>query len=270
MNGSKRGIEPFYFGPSTRPLFGLYHAPRGELARDTRVVLCHPIGHEFIRFHRAQRQLATRLSNAGFSVLRFDFYGCGDSAGDSDEGHVNRWIGDVSAAIDEMKRRSAARTISLVGFRLAGTLSLMAAAMRGDVDSLVLWDPVVSGKAYVHQSGALHREMLRSAHVNPDHPGSSEAEALGFPLTERMRADLDALDLLTLRPRAANTILLVESKPQGDQRLLRDRLERTGAAVEYRHLPDPQFWVWGEDFTRVLVPHQILQSIVTWISRVHP
>ena len=75
-------IEPFYFGTSSKPLFGCYHVPQSALRRDCGVLFCAPMGSEYVRFHRAYRQLADRLAKAGFPVLRFDFYGCGDSSGD--------------------------------------------------------------------------------------------------------------------------------------------------------------------------------------------
>ena len=54
------------------------------------MVLCYPGGQEYIRSRRAFRQLAIRLSSAGFPVLRFDYHGCGDSSGDDDEGKISQ------------------------------------------------------------------------------------------------------------------------------------------------------------------------------------
>ena len=66
-------------------------------------VLCPPQGHEAIQFHRALRQLAVLLSDAGFPVLRFDQAGCGDSAGGDDAWQLARWRDDVRLAHQELK-----------------------------------------------------------------------------------------------------------------------------------------------------------------------
>ena len=110
-------VEPFYFG-TAGSLFGCYHAPQGAKRRDSGVVLCNPMGFEYIRAHRAYRQLAIRLSHAGFPVLRFDYYGCGDSGGRSEEGEIGRWQEDISSAIDEIKERAGLERVCLIGMRL--------------------------------------------------------------------------------------------------------------------------------------------------------
>src|SRR5437773_7734152 len=73
-------VVPFYFGSPDKLLFGCYHEPSLERRRKCAVVVCQPVGHEYINSHRALRQLAARLCDAGFPVLRFDYYGCGDSS----------------------------------------------------------------------------------------------------------------------------------------------------------------------------------------------
>ena len=83
-------MEPFYFGKSPRALFGVYHPPKAGMTRKTGVVLCYPMGHEYVYSHRAFLRLAMLLSSAGFHVLRFDFYGCGDSEGDCKEGKIRQ------------------------------------------------------------------------------------------------------------------------------------------------------------------------------------
>ena len=127
---TKTSIEPFYFGQSETSLFGCYHAPEPGYPRPCGVVLCAPMGEESIRFHRAYRQLASRLSARGFAVLRFDYYGCGDSLGASDQGDIGQWQRDISAAIGELRRRSGVGTVCLMGLRLGATLATVVSATR--------------------------------------------------------------------------------------------------------------------------------------------
>ena len=72
-------------------------------------VLCAPWGQEYMRTHRALRQLATQLDRAGIHVFRFDYFGTGDSSGDSDAGTPLRWIEDIRSAADEPRGASPAR-----------------------------------------------------------------------------------------------------------------------------------------------------------------
>ena len=62
-------MNPFYFGTSQRPLFGIHHPPKSSDVRASGVVLCPAIGQDYMRTHRGLKQLALQLSKAGFHVL---------------------------------------------------------------------------------------------------------------------------------------------------------------------------------------------------------
>ena len=263
---------PFYFGAPNRRLFGCYQSPPPGLHRDTGVLLCYSMGEEYTRFHRLYHLLARHLSQAGFPAMRFDLYGCGDSEGDFEQARIDDWLADVSAAIDELRRRSNASTICLAGLRLGGTLAMMSGAERGDVRGLVLWDPVTNGRAYLHELGDLHQYMLRWAHVRPPRHQSEEGptELLGYPLADSLRADLEALNLATVQQRPADHVLLIESHEVLSQRNLAEHLGRMEIRVAYQRQPQPQTWLWREDVGRALVAYPLLQAVVRWVSEVFP
>lgn len=263
--------EPFYFGALGRSLFGCYHVPQVAPGRGCGVVLCHSLGDEYIRFHRAYRQLAGRLAQVGFPVLRFDLSGCGDSSGDSEEMEVRQWLADISAAVEEIRKRSRVAKVCLVGLRLGGTLSLMVGSRRADIDGIVLWDPVVDGKAYVAELKLLHREMLQRAHVRQKHrTDDTYTEILGFLLSKSLLIDLEEVNLLTIRQKPANRLLIIESREHAHMRRLLEHLQQWDTPVSYRHVPCPQFWTWQEDLSEALVPHQVLQTAITWLAGVYP
>jgi pimeloyl-ACP methyl ester carboxylesterase len=269
---SRGAIEPLYFGPSTKPLFGCYYTPLAGLTRDCGVVLGYPMGEEYIRFHRACRELALRLSNVGFPVLRFDFYGCGDSGGRFEQGSTGQWLTDLDTAIGDMRTRCGVTRVCLVGLRLGGTLSIISGSERQDIDGMVLWDPIINGIAHVKELTALHHKMLQYAHVKVKRPmtDGKQVEILGFPLADSLIQDLESIDLLAIRERPANNILVIESNEEVAQEQLARHLRHLGAHVDYQQHPSPQIWVWTEDVIRILVPHPILEATVSWISEMCP
>ena len=131
-------VVPFYFGRPDKLLFACYHEPPLERRRQCAVVVCQPVGHEYINSHRALRQLASRLCDAGFPVLRFDYYGCGDSSRNAEEGRIPQWLEDISTAISEVRRRAGAVQNCLIGLRVGGALAMIAVAERADLENLVL------------------------------------------------------------------------------------------------------------------------------------
>lgn len=264
------GMTPFYFGAPERPLYGCYHEPRSGLRRTCGAILCPPLWHEYIYSHRAYRQLAARLSHAGYPVLRFDYYGSGDSGGDEEQGEFPQRLTDISTAVGEMRKRSGLAKVCLLGLRLGGTLSMISGAERGDLEGLVLWDPVVTGRAHIHEMRTLHTRRLGSL-SRPKHgtPVERDDEILGYPLTRSMVADLENLDVLAIRRKPASNTLVIESNEAGDAGGLREHLKGTGTQVEYQRLPSSRIWLPDRE-GGLLVPIQILQAVVSWISRVQP
>lgn len=131
----------FYFGDSGRRLFGLYEVP-AEPKRHG-VVLCPPLGTEYFYAHQSVRLLGQLLAEAGQHVLRFDWYGSGDSAGEPGDGDSDASRAeDLSWAIDELRDLAGIRKVSLVGLRGAATAVLAAAAERNEIKRAVLWDPL--------------------------------------------------------------------------------------------------------------------------------
>ncbi len=261
-------MTPLYFGEPGEALFGCWHAPIGGPARSTGIVLCPPTGQEYILAHRTFRLLAARLARQGFHCLRFDWYGCGDSSGEDADGRLDRWRADAVAAIDLMRTRSGVRSVAAVGLRLGATLAALAAAGRGDVDCLVLWDPVVNGRGFVEAMGKQHRDRLRRFPVLVETPpaGRVVTEALGFPVGDDLRADLDRLDLSALSAAPAGRILLVDTRTGSAVEPIERRLTQLGAQVEVRSIDTPSIWI--EDINKVLVPHAVLQAILAWLTRV--
>jgi alpha-beta hydrolase superfamily lysophospholipase len=264
-----RSAIPLRFAPAERTLLGWYHAAQ----RICGVVICSPIGDELVRAHRTLRHFAERLSAAGFPVLRFDFHGTGDSAGNEREPErVAAWLADVGFAIDELKSLSGAPQICLAGLRLGATIATLAAAQRGGVDSLILWSPHVSGRQYVQETTRLHKmhKMLepRSFAVEPVGYDPGGEEALGFLLTPSTIAELEKVDLQQLPAKPASKVLVVGAENVQVETPLLDKLKSLGADVSYQHMPGHRFLITSP--IDAVVPEHVLEAMTSWISSAHP
>jgi pimeloyl-ACP methyl ester carboxylesterase len=264
-------IEPFYFGKEPKLLLGIYHPPCVIRPCDVGVILCYPMGQEYIRSHRTFLRLAGLLSSAGFHVLRFDFYGCGDSTGNCDQASIGQWVADISTAVDELRNGCDVRQICLAGLRLGASLATMAGAQRGDVDGMILWNPIVKGSTYLKQLKGLHNEWLRGSFAKSQSRLRTEQhrEILGFVLAESVEEELERLDLLALQQKPAKNILLIESGKTADHKQLKEHLHNTNVHLCHKYVPSPEVWIKKNgEYDKGLVPLQVLQLIVSWMCEI--
>ncbi|MEO5589859.1 MAG: alpha/beta hydrolase [Gemmatimonadaceae bacterium] len=256
-------MNPLFFGTSEQPLFGVYHPPRSQLQDIGGVVLCYPFGQEYMRAHRAFRQLALLLTKAGFHVFRFDYFGTGDSAGESSAGSIEQWMRDVDTAIEELKDTADIPRVSIVGLRLGASIGALAAADRADVDTVVLWDPVIDGAEY---AGALiaegiHHESYRSAPVRGD-----AVSVLGFPLTPAMQAGLESLDLHDLHLAAGIRAIVVVSEESAEYVEFDRQFCQRHDDVDFHLVPASGNWNEVDDNGSALIPQAVIRDIVASLT----
>jgi len=182
---------PFFFGNGGE-LFGIYHPTTNTATRA--VLLCAPLGQDYMRCHRLYRQLAGALVAEGLPVLRFDYYGCGDSAGSSNEVDWQRCMADTVTAAGELRARSGAEQVLAFGARLGGSLAL-ATSTAAAFDDVVVWDPVVDGAFYAAKQDAQQEAMRQDAQrfTHPRTREEAEGQWLGFQVSPKLHAQIDAL-----------------------------------------------------------------------------
>jgi pimeloyl-ACP methyl ester carboxylesterase len=242
---------PHFFGSASHPLFGVHTQPLRGFAR-TGVVLCSAIGQEGLRAHRSLRVLADQLAESGAAVLRFDYFGTGDSGGDSRAGRPAGWMEDIRVAVDHLRDLSLVQRVVLIGLRLGGLLATLAEVRA--VSRLILWDPVPDGPTYL-------AECERSAVQHPD----GEWEVFGFPLVPDVRAELATLSPGRLR-RAPPDVRIVMSQSPSVPAQLGDALTARRARVDVAHIPAPPVWFDEGALGLGAVPGAILRQIVQWTT----
>lgn len=196
---------PVVFDAAGSWCFGWLHRAQAP-ERGQGVVLCRPLGYEAMCTYQTYAVLAETLTRRGFDVLRFDYQGTGDSAGgDADPDRVDAWLSSITAAAAELRRLSGVQRLSLFGVRMGAALAVQAARQMGDVESLVLWAPCVTGRAFVRE--------LRAAGAGAANPPAGaqagDIEALGFLYTAQTLHDLHAIDCLRDDSLPAQRALLI-------------------------------------------------------------
>lgn len=263
-------MKPFFFGSSEKTLFGIYQPPQGSVTQRTGVVLCSGMGQEYIRGHRTFRQLAVRLARAGFPVLRFDYYGSGDSLGDSEDANLARWQQDIHDAIDETKRLSGVPQVSLIGLRLGASLSYLAGHEREDVENYVLWAPIVSGEKYIDELLRSHQDWFDSAIPKPSrhHSRNGVFEVLGFTFSDAFRSELAVLNLMEVEALRCGRVLLIENAHSATLDPFHEFMRRANSKIDYQKVAGARIWAKAQGMDKSIVPADILHTITTWMTEV--
>jgi len=250
-------LEPFFFGAPGRELFGLLRHP--ATPNGAGVLVCPPHAHEYIRCHRALRELSLRLARAGLTVLSFDYSGTGDSAGEYEGATLAQWRLDARAALDALVERAGTPRVAILGLRLGATLAWETARGRADVSAVALWDPVVSG-------ADIDAELVRIAALQALDPVRQRdvayPDVLGYPLTSTLAAELRALDLVASGQIPAGKLLALETGGSASVRRLADRATALGAHVDYRTMDESP--VWLREPYEAVVPRATMEALVAW------
>jgi uncharacterized protein len=234
-----RAMTAFHFGSRQRRLFGYYEPAPANASKMQAALLCHPMGNEQVFAYRSMRQLAARLVRAGFHVLRFDYFGTGDSYGDTGEGDLASWCDDIETAIEELKEITGAAKVDLVGLRLGANLSARVACQSPrEINKLVLWEP-------------LDDELALATCKRPGpcaNGGTTETEIVkGF-------ARSAISNKATLLP-SATLLLLTEPAPSPAE----------FGAITVEHVTDVPAWI-EDRLTTGSISTAALQRIVDWLQ----
>ena len=117
------------------------------------VVVVPPLFEEDARLRKVMVNLSRYLRDAGYDVLRFDYYGTAFSPGRYEDVTLERARQNLDDAIDYCRNNGGKRILS-VGVRFGGYLALEALE-SATLDGVVAWEPVLNPALYI-------REVLRS------------------------------------------------------------------------------------------------------------
>lgn len=116
-----------------------------ESNKDNMIIICHGVAaNKNMNFIPL---LSRGLSKNGFSVLRFDFTGNGESEGKFVEGTYTQEVSDLGKAIDFVVKRGYDK-ICVIGYSMGGAVSIIRAASDKRINSLIS----ISGTAYPNKT----------------------------------------------------------------------------------------------------------------------
>jgi hypothetical protein len=185
---------PTFFGPNDSPLFGVLHLPADNRVRGG-VLICGSLGKEGMDSIRFQRILAADLAEIGYAVLRFDYYGTGNSAhGHHRDDAVAMWSRSVRHAVDHLSDIGAP-SVSAMALRAGGLLVDHAIAAGAPIGRIGYLDPPASGRRYLREQAALYRFTVGPEAFSVSAAADDTVSIIGARLSEPAAKAFKALKL---------------------------------------------------------------------------
>lgn len=242
--------------------FSWIHGPSTDTAKCVGVIIVGPIGPEYMHSHRTLRFLADELARRGFTCLRYDPVGMGNSSHDlGDNAIADHWVGTLVAARDFFKASLAIDRTVVVSLR-SGALIANELLTTQSVEGAVFWYPYLKGSALVRDlqiiDSMLHMNSTATAFI----------EAGGYPLYPTAQDYLNSVDLLKSVPQQLTHALIINNATQPPTKKLQQVLVAQGVAVSQQDMSGLERMMKQSEITEV--PEDNVAAIGSWLAQTFP
>ena len=138
-------IKPVTFENEGQQLVGILHMPDESKhgGKTPGIVMFHGFTGNKTEAHRLFVHIARNLCDAGFTVLRFDFRGSGDSDGEFDDMTVPGEINDAEKALTFLEEQKWVNKekVGVIGLSMGGRVASILASKDKRVKFMVLYSP---------------------------------------------------------------------------------------------------------------------------------
>ncbi|MEO8017804.1 MAG: alpha/beta fold hydrolase [Pseudomonadota bacterium] len=230
----------------------LHLADEAQQQHDFGVVFCAPLFEEKLWSHRVLVNYARSLAAQGISVLRFDYFGDGESEGRFEEATVSSRVADVLDAVEFCRARAGVQRVFLLGLCYGAVLAL-SAARSGAVDGIVAWAPIMSGEQYTSDLlrahlGAqmvLHRKVIHDREALAQQIISGESVNIeGYEIVNPFFSELLSTDTRKLIEEQTKPVALVQIAPaERIDSQYATFAQATDSRVQFFSVRELKFWM---------------------------
>ncbi len=151
---------PAFINRRGRQLYTVLQRPPPEKDNGRGLLLVPPLGNEQRRIQRPLRSLMQNFSRLGYTLLRFDWTGTGNSSGEAESlTDLQAWTDDVYDAAGLLATQAS--SLDIVAFRTGALIAAGAPLDDWPVNARYYWDPVLSGEQWLAQMQVLQLGIQR-------------------------------------------------------------------------------------------------------------
>lgn len=164
-DGEELREQALSFGPEDA-LVGVWTEPRGAASRDAgrpAVLMLNSGVVHHVGIWRLHVRLARALARRGFSSLRFDLSGIGDSNIAQPASNLSEMVArDVDAAIDHVREARGVPSVALLGLCSGAHDAIEAAVRRRDVTGVIAIDLIADLQNWQHRVAHVRKRVFNA------------------------------------------------------------------------------------------------------------
>jgi alpha/beta superfamily hydrolase len=265
-------MQVCYFGTDSHRLYGVIH--NGVDYAKTALVLCAPFGEEMVATYARFANWSKQLAEQGIPILRFHFYGTGESGGGSVDFTLESAIDDACTAFEFARKRTAPLRLGYFGVRLGATIAVLA-ALRQPVDLLMMWSPITNVQQYMRElfRAQLAKEMVHQGLTRVqrdtqdmilDLESGRSIDLLGYEFSPQLYGQMATRWEWPEKAPAKHILWLARTAEEKKASVIVDRWKASGSRVDFKVLPEPGFW---DEYTSVF-PGRFAASTLDWLKEI--
>jgi pimeloyl-ACP methyl ester carboxylesterase len=269
MSRSPSDDRPVRFMAGERELAGMVHLPARD-PREQGVVFCDAFGDERRSSCWPMADLAREVAAEGWPVLRFDYWGCGESPGDFIDATAATYVSDIVSAVAFLRNEAVVGEVFLLGLRFGAVLAARAAQSLENCAGLILVAPVPDGEVYFEAMEK--RKLVRGMITRADGGGEAalaESEVLdldGYALRRGTFTELRALkiarDMLPFKKHVLVVQISFSEKLRLETTEARAAFRAAGGWPDVQTLVMPPFWSRLDATDTV----ELNEVVIAWLS----
>lgn len=204
-------LSPAFLRGSAGNLFSLFFSPGQQAPPEHFILFFPPFAEELNKSRRMISLQARKFAAMGYGVLVVDYFGTGDSEGQSGEARWDTWQRDLSVIATWLEERGA-QQITLWGLRFGAMLAMHSIPLfQEKLGRILLWQPVIRGELMMSQFLRLRlaADMIGAGDgsggnkvtvrdLREQLANGQSVEVAGYELAPNLVAGVDNLNLLTL------------------------------------------------------------------------
>ena len=149
----------FFLNRGGISIYCVEYIPFDSKPIDTTVIICKPIWGERIRTHMVFANLARILAQRGFSVITCDYYGDGNSGGDTCEMTFPKMVESIEKIYGYACEKKFPKKFALIGLRIGANVAMHIETRIKNNEKMLIFEPIKDPIDYF-------REALRANLAN--------------------------------------------------------------------------------------------------------